>query len=391
MTDRLGKATSVNTITRLLSEKKALENRLKQSYSSANWKSEKDAISKMKNNSKAFFSFAKKRQKTRARIGPFIDPSTGKPNQSPAYAAEVLRQQYNSVFSQPRPQWTVSDSESFFKGEESDVNKLFNIEFNHVDIELACDELHGNSAPGPDGVPALLLKECRKELSHPLAVFWRASLDQGVIPDELLLVQICPLHKGGSRSDPANFRPVALTSHLIKTFERVVRKVLVRHLEHCGAFPDGQHGSRAQRSTVTQLLAHWDSVLADLEQQAGSDIVYLDFSKAYDKCETGVLLHKMKEAGIMGKVGMWMAAFLDPNHRQQAVVVDGTMSALSQVISGVPQGTVTAPILFLLMISDIAEGVSPNTRVSSFVDDTRVKRCIKDPNTDCQELQGDLQ
>ena len=129
-------------------------------------------------------------------------------------------------------------------------------------------------------------------------------------------MQISPLHKGGSRADPAQFRPVALTSHLIKTFERVVRKVLVRHLENNGVFPDGQHGSRAQRSTLTQLLAHWDSVLDDLDKNNGSDTVYLDFSKAYDNCETGVLLHKLREAGILDKVGIWLAAFLDSKHRQ---------------------------------------------------------------------------
>ena len=105
------------------------------------------------------------------------------------------------------------------------------------------------------------------------------------------------------------------------------------------------------------------------------------------------MLHKLKEAGVTGKVGMWMAAFLDSKHRQQAVVVDGTISALSQVISGVPQGTVTAPVLFLLMIADIAHGVSPTTRVSSFVDDTRVKKSINNADTgaECQELQDDLQ
>ena len=104
-----------------------------------------------------------------------------------------------------------------------------------------------------------------------------------------------------------------------------------------------------------------------------------------------MLLHKLKESGIHGKVGMWLAAFLDSKHRQQAVVVDGVISELSPVISGVPQGTVTAPVLFLLMIADIAHGVSPLTRVSSFVDDTRLKRSIQDPAKDCQDLQADLQ
>ena len=237
--EKMGRSTSVKKMTWLLKEKRKLESKLKQSYSSSNWKLEKEAISRIKKNSKAFYSFAKSRQRTRANIGPFIDPATGKPNQDPSYAAEVLRQQYNSVFSQPRPEWTVHDTSSFFQVQDGATNSLSNIKFNHVDIELACEELSGNSAPGPDGVPALLLKECRKELSHPLTTFWRASLDQGVIPDELLLVQISPLHKGGSRADPAQFRPVALTSHLIKSFERVVRKVLFRYLEVYGIFPDG--------------------------------------------------------------------------------------------------------------------------------------------------------
>ena len=165
----------------------------------------------------------------------------------------------------------------------------------------------------------------------------------------------------------------------------------MRHLERKGVFPDGQHGSRVQRSTLTQLLAYWDSVLDDLEKNNGSDSIYLDFSKAYDKCETGVLLHKLKDAGITGKVGSWIAAFLDSKHRQQAVAVDGVFSTLSPVISGVPQGTVTAPVLFLLMIADIARGVSPDTGVSSFVDDTRVKRAISDNVADCSALQDDLQ
>ena len=295
------------------------------------------------------------------------------------------------MFSQPRAQRSFPDDKLFFQAEENLTNGLADFKFNNVDLELSFEELRGNSSLGPDGVPALLLKECRKKLSHPFAVFWRASMDKGVIPEELLLVQICPLHKGGSRADPANFRPMALTSHLIKSFEKVLRKVLVKHLETTGIFPDGEHGSRSQRSTLTQLLAHWDSVLDDLEDEKGSDTVYLDFSKGYDKCETGVLLHKLKNAKVGGKVGTWLAAFLDSNCRKQAVAVDGIMSSLSPVISGVPQGTVVAPVLFLLMISDIAREVSPSTRVSSFVDDTRVKRGIKDVALDCMALQSDLQ
>jgi hypothetical protein len=295
----------------------------------------------------------------------------------------------DSVFAQPRDSWKVTDCESHFDT-DGNTSCLQDITFSTADIEKACSELRGSAAPGPDAVPAMLLKNCRKQLRKPIHCLWRASLDSGSIPVELLLVLICPVHKGGSRSIPKNYRPVALTSHLIKVFERVVRHALVAHLEKHGLLPDGQHGSRAMRSTLTQLLSHWDNILDGLEQGDGVDCVYLDFSKGFDKVETGVLLHKLRDAKVLGKVGCWLAAFLNSATRQQAVVVDGRISDLSPVISGVPQGTVLGPILFLLHIADIARGVSSTTRTSSYVDDTRVSKAICDASIDCQSLQEDL-
>ena len=118
------------------------------------------------------------------------------------------------------------------------------------------------------------------QILSPLLIIWKKSFDTGKIPPGLLEAVICPLHKGGSRSVPKNFRPVALTSHIIKVFERVIRRALVRYLEENGYMAPGQHGFRALRSTLTQLLSHFDSVLLDLENGACSDTIYLDFSKA---------------------------------------------------------------------------------------------------------------
>ena len=104
-----------------------------------------------------------------------------------------------------------------------------------------------------------------------------------------------------------------------------------------------------------------------------------------------MLLHKLRDSKVLGKIGVWLGHFLDSQQRQQAVAVEGRLSGLSPVISGVPQGTVLGPILFLLHISCIAREVSPGSTVSSYVDDTRVSRGITNNTSDCLKLQQDLE
>ena len=220
---RIKTASSIHKLTKLLQDKQDLEQQLFDDYSATNILEENKAISNIKSNPKAFFSFARSRQKTCARIGPFIDPATGKPNPSPEFAATALSQQYSSVFVQPRDQWKVKDPKKFFET-VPDGPSLTDFTFSERDIEKACAELKASSSAGADGVPAALLKSCRKELSRPLLILWRASLDKGCIPADLLLVLISPVHKGGSRGIAKNYRPVALTSHIVKVFERVVRR-----------------------------------------------------------------------------------------------------------------------------------------------------------------------
>ena len=390
--DQLMTTTSHLKMVSLLQTRQELESELKAMYSNHTMQAEDRVIKEMKENPNIFFRYAQARQKTRAKVGPLLDPESGTLNQDPAFTTEVLSDQYSSVFTQPRAEWDIADIEQFFSVDTSKPTGhiLTNLDFTSDHVEYACAELKVNSATGPDGVPASLLKECRKELKQPLWLLWKESMKQGVIPPDLLLVLICPVHKGGSRADPSQYRPVALTSHIMKVFERVIRRALVTYLEQSGALPDGQHGFREQRSTLTQLMSHWDQVLDLLEQGQAVDVIYTDFAKAFDKCETNVLLHTLRDCGVKGEVGKWIAAFLDPTTRQQAVGVDGTISELSPVVSGVPQGTVLGPVLFLVHILGLCSSLSPGTSSSSFADDTRIWRGVSNI-ADCSKLQDDLQ
>ena len=389
---KLQSASSVQRIVKLLQDRKDIEVELKNMYSSITKASEEKVVAGMKENVNVFFSYAKARQKVRSKVGPFIDPTTGELNLDPDYTAQCLSEQYSSVFTSPIHKWDIPDMSAFFRIDNSSpTGPIFtDLDFTEEDIEFACSELCSTSAAGSDGIPASLLKICRKELKKPLSLLWRASLSQGVIPPDLLLVLICPVHKGGSHADPAQYRPVALTSHIVKVFERVLRKGLVVHLEAQGLLPTEQHGFREFRSTLTQLLTHWDKVLDHLENGETVDVIYTDFSKAFDKCETNVLLHTLRECGVRGRVGQWIAAFLSPQTRKQAVGVDGRISPLVPVVSGVPQGTVLGPILFLIHIRGISSKLSQGTTSSSFADDTRIMRGVRS-TADCVQLQADLQ
>jgi hypothetical protein len=198
---------------------------------------------------------------------------------------------------------------------------------------------------------------------------------------------IFPLAKGGSLTSPSNYRPVSLTSHIVKIFERVIKGRIVNFLEKYKWLNSKQHGFRSKRSTLTQLLEHYDEIINALCDGSNVDVIYLDFAKAFDKVDHSILLAKLQNAGIRGNVYEWIKKFLQ--NRTQSVVVDGEISAPVEVLSGVPQGTVLGPLLFLVMANDLSNNC-PHSSVSCFADDTRVLGIVKNTR-DVENVQADLE
>ena len=228
---------------------------------------------------------------------------------------------------------------------------------------------------------------CPHSLARSLYTIWHHSLNTGQVPNLRKVANIVPFHKGKSRAAATIYRPVALTSLLKKIFEKVIRKHLVSFMEEHQMFNHSQHVFRSGRSCLSQLLAHFDHIAHLLEQGKSVDVNYLDFAKAFNKVDIGLILRKLKALGISYKLRHWLHGFL--LGRTQCVIVNGKKSEAHLVESGVPQGSVLGPLLFLVLIGDIDEEVS-SSFLSSFADDTRIGHGISS-SQDMRQLQTDLE
>ena len=242
--------------------------------------------------------------------------------------------------------------------------------------------IKSSSAPGPDDLPASLYNVYAEALAIPATRIWRRSLDTSVMPEGTLKSIIIPVHKGGDKSEPANYRPIALTNHLVKIFERVLRRKMLEHMENHNLMNKTQHGYQSGRSTLTLLLEYCDSILTLLEQGHEVDVVYIDLANAFDKVDHDILISKLYKLGFRGKILRWIREFL--KNRKQQVRVDGYLSDLTWVISGVPQGSVLGPLLFIIMMLDIDGSVS-DTFLLSFADDTKLWQAAQEHN----QIQAD--
>ena len=347
------------------------------------------AIVKIKSDPNYFFRFAKKTSMCSFEIGSLMNQVTETLTNDKQAMCELLLDHFNSVFTTPNSNKIVNNPITFFSIEEltnDQLPLLTDINFSESLISEAIKELSANSTAGPDGRPASLPINCCAELTPILAIIFKESFTKGVIPMLFKRAAIVPIFMSGDKTQAYNYRPISLTSVVCKVFERVIRKQVLSYLFEHNFLNKTQHGFRGERSCLLALLDAYDDIMHMISGGDIVDMVYLDFSKAFDKVDHGILLHKLKALGITGKLGVWFYNFL--THRTHCVRLPGAVSQDHPVLSGVSQGTVLGPLLFLITIADINKDIS-NSKLISFADDTRVYGKISDSN-DCDSFQCDL-
>ena len=179
---------------------------------------------------------------------------------------------------------------------------------------------------------------------------------------------------------------VGSIDNMIKVFERVLRQKMVNFMDRNNILCNNQHGFRSGHSCLTQMLSHFDDIMLGLIRGNDTDSIYLDYAKAFDKVDHKLLLEKLRIYGFHSQLIKWISSFLED--RTQTVIVNGKQSKVAKVISGVPQGTVLGPILFILFINDI-ETCIKHSKVHLFADDTRIRKEITCMG-DVAKLQEDL-
>lgn len=251
----------------------------------------------------------------------------------------------------------------------------------------AISKMKGSSSSGDDNLPALVYKKIAHYVAFPLNTIFNVSLSTSKIPKAWKSAVVTPVFKKGLSRDPSNYRPISLTSAACKILESIISDNINEHLSLNSLLSKHQHGFLKKRSTTTQLLQCCNVWHVNQASKNQTDVIYLDFAKAFDSVVHAKLLYKLECYGITGLALNWIKEFL--SNRTQRVKVGSSLSTYSQVTSGVPQGSILGPLLFLIFINDICDIIGNNVEIKLFADDVKLFFKITD-NSSHSKIQSCL-
>ena len=334
-------------------------------------------------NKKVFHSYIKQKLGTRTCLPPLLNEN-GETIVDSKGKANLLNNHFSKAFINDLDK-NIPTLPSF----THPFNTMPTFTITQSDVQKAIKRLKSSVSHTPDGIPSLFLKRTSKSLAKPLSMLFNMSLKYGKIPDVWRNAIVTPIFKKGRTNTPSNYRPISLTSVVCRLMESIIHMYISIHLRENNLLSTLQHGFISKRSTLTQQLCFFNNLTSKYNKKETCQAVYIDFSKAFDRISHHKLMHVLYHFKINQHVLDWIHDFL--NKRVQHTLVDGEASEKCSVVSGVPQGSVLGPLLFVLYLNSLIQSLSHNTStttVYAYADDLKI---LSSNNTDLQETLNIIQ
>lgn len=330
---------------------------------------------------KTFFNYIKNKHKNSASSIYTLD---GKDLADDKTAADALANFFLTSYSSDKSNYNITDivtnSDSNYNSHYFHLDKV-----SSADLKLCLTKLKSNHSIGPDEIPGYLVKGLFEVLQNPLVFLFNLSLSTCVFPDKWKEAIVVAIPKKGNTTDISQQRPISLLNNFSKLFDILLHLKLSKHFSlQLSPF---QHGFVPRRSTVTNLLGFTQFVSDSLDKQGQVDCIYTDFEKAFDRVNHDILLRKLYLSGLSIQLVAFFCSYL--SSRSMRVKLRNEFSSPYISTSGVPQGGVCAPLLFLIMINNLPD-VLKYSKCYLFADDFKLFRVIRN-TSDCYLLQCDLE